>query len=104
MLRRKPYEGVTDLADFEDVMYKIEGEDLYLIATSEHSMAAMFMDEVLNADDLPIKLVGVSPCFRREIGTHGRYTKGLFRVHQFNKVEQFIFSLPDESWGLHEEL
>ncbi len=104
MIRRKPYEGVTDLADFEEVMYKIEGEDLYLIATSEHPMAAMFMDEVINADDLPIKLVGVSPCFRREIGTHGRYTKGLFRVHQFNKVEQFIFSLPDESWDLHEEL
>jgi len=104
MIRRKPYEGVTDLADFEDVMYKIEGEDLYLIATSEHAMAAMFMDEVLNAGDLPIKLVGVSPCFRKEVGTHGKYTKGLFRVHRFNKVEQFIFSLPEQSWELHEEL
>ena len=104
MIRRKPYEGVTDLKDFEDVMYKVEGEDLYLIATSEHSMASMFMDEVLNADDLPIKLVGVSPCFRREVGTHGKYTKGLFRMHQFNKVEQFIFSLPEQSWELHEEL
>ena len=104
MIRRRPYEGVTDLADFEEVMYKIEGEDLYLIATSEHSMAAMFMDEVLNADALPMKFVGVSPCFRREVGTHGKYTKGLFRVHQFNKVEQFIFSLPEQSWELHEEL
>jgi seryl-tRNA synthetase len=104
MIRRKPYEGVTDLADFEQVMYKVEGEDLYLIATSEHAMGAMLMDEVLNADDLPIKLVGVSPCFRREIGAHGKYTKGLFRVHQFNKVEQFIFSLPEQSWALHEEL
>jgi seryl-tRNA synthetase len=104
MIRRKPYEGVTDLKDFEDVMYKVEGEDLYLIATSEHSMASMFMDEVLNADDLPVKLVGVSPCFRREVGTHGKYTKGLFRTHRFNKVEQFIFSLPEQSWGLHEEL
>jgi len=104
MIRRKPYEGVTDLADFEQVMYKIEGEDLYLIATSEHSMAAMFMDAVLDADALPIKVVGVSPCFRREIGTHGKYTKGLFRVHQFNKVEQFIFSIPEQSWELHEEL
>ncbi len=104
MIRRKPYEGVTDLADFEDVMYKVEGEDLYLIATSEHAMAAMFMDEVLLAKDLPIKLVGVSPCFRREVGTHGKYTKGLFRVHHFNKVEQFIFSLPEQSWELHEEL
>jgi len=104
MIRRKPYEGVTDLADFEEVMYRIEGEDLYLIATSEHAMAAMFMDEVLNADALPVKLVGVSPCFRREVGAHGKYTKGLFRVHQFNKVEQFVFSLPEQSWELHEEL
>ena len=104
MIRREPYEGVTDLADFESVMYKIEGEDLYLIATSEHAMGAMFKDEVFNADDLPVKLCGVSPCFRKEIGAHGKYTKGLFRVHQFNKVEQFVFSLPEQSWELHEEL
>ena len=104
MIKRRPYEGVTSLEDFENVLYKIEGEDLYLIATSEHSMAAMFMDEVLSAEDLPIKLVGVSPCFRKEVGTHGKYTKGLFRMHQFNKVEQFIFSLPEDSWTFHEEL
>ena len=104
MMKRKPYEGVTDLADFENVMYKVEGEDLYLIATSEHPMAAMFMNEVLNKTDLPIKLVGVSPCFRKEVGAHGKYTKGLFRMHQFNKVEQFIFCLPEDSWRLHEEL
>jgi seryl-tRNA synthetase len=102
MLKRKPYEGVTDLDDFESVMYKIQDEDVYLIATSEHVMAAMFMDEVLDLSQLPVKLCGVSPCFRREIGTHGRYTKGLFRVHQFNKVEQFIFSTPEQSWELHE--
>jgi len=104
MLRREPYEGVTDLSDFEKVMYKIEGEDLYLIATSEHPLASMFMNETLNRDELPIKLVGVSPCFRREVGAHGKYTKGLFRMHQFNKVEQFIFCLPEQSWELHEEL
>ncbi|KYH42270.1 MAG: seryl-tRNA synthetase [Candidatus Bathyarchaeota archaeon B26-1] len=104
MLRRKPYEGVTDLADFETVMYKIEGEDLYLIATSEHPIAAMFMDETLDMNDLPIKVVGVSTNFRKEVGTHGKYTKGLFRMHQFNKVEQFIFCLPEQSWELHEEL
>ncbi len=104
MIRRKPYEGVTDLADFESVMYKIEGEDLYLIATSEHAMGSMLMDEVINAEDLPLKFCGVSPCFRKEIGTHGRYTKGLFRVHQFNKIEQFVFSLPEQSWEIHEEL
>ena len=104
MIRRKPYEGVTDLSDFELVTYKIEGEDWYLIATAEHPMAAMFIDEVLDKKDLPIKFVGVSPCFRKEIGTHGKYTKGLFRMHQFNKVEQFIFCLPEESWQFHEEL
>jgi len=104
MIRREAYEGVTDLADFENVMYKLDGEDLYLIATSEHAMGAMLMGETLNADALPIRLCGVSPCFRKEIGAHGKYTKGLFRVHQFNKVEQFIFCLPEQSWGLHEEL
>ena len=104
MVRREPYEGVTDLSDFELVTYKVENEDLYLIATSEHPMAAMFMNEILNKQDLPIKLVGVSPCFRKEIGTHGKYAKGLFRMHQFNKVEQFIFCLPEQSWKFHEEL
>lgn len=104
LLKRKPYEGVVDLDDFENVMYKVENEDLYLIATAEHSMAAMFMNEVLDKKDLPIKLVGVSPCFRKEIGSHGKYTKGLFRMHQFNKVEQFIFCLPDQSWKLFEEM
>lgn len=104
MLRRRPYEGVTDLADFENVMYKVENEDLYMIATAEHPLAAMCMDEVLLKDDLPIKLIGVSPCFRKEVGAHGKYTKGLFRMHQFNKVEQFVFCVPGESWAFHEEL
>ncbi len=104
MLRRKAYEGVTDLGDFESVMYKIDGEDLFLIATSEHPMAAMYMNEVLDKSELPLKFCGLSPCFRREIGSHGKYTKGLFRVHNFNKVEQFIFCHPDESWKYHEEL
>lgn len=104
MIRRAAYEGVTDLADFESVMYKIEGEDLYLIATSEHSVGSMLMNETVLDEHLPIKLCGISPCFRREIGQHGRYTKGIFRVHQFHKIEQFIFSRPENSWGLHEEL
>ena len=104
MMRREPYEGVTDLADFEDVMYKIEGEDLYLIATSEHPMVAMHMNDIFEPLDLPIKLAGVSTCFRKEAGSHGKDTKGIFRVHQFNKVEQFVFSHPEESWKIHEEL
>jgi seryl-tRNA synthetase len=104
MLQRKPYEGVVDIKDFENVMYKVENEDLYLIATSEHPMAAMYMDEVINQNDLPLKLAGVSPCFRKEVGAHGKYTRGLFRMHHFNKVEQFVFSMPNESWRIHEEL
>jgi seryl-tRNA synthetase len=104
MMRREPYTGVTDLGDFENVMYKIENEDLYLIATSEHPMAAMYMDEIIDEDTLPLKFVGISPCFRREIGAHGVDTKGLYRMHQFNKVEQFIFCTPESSWQLHEEL
>ncbi len=104
MMRRKPYEGVVDLADFETVMYKIEDEDLYLIATSEHPIAAMFMNETLDKDILPLKFVGISTNFRKEVGTHGKYTKGFFRMHQFNKIEQFVFCLPGQSWEIHEEL
>jgi seryl-tRNA synthetase len=104
MMHRKPYLGVTDLEFFGDQLYKIENDDLYLIATSEHPMAASFMDEVILQKDLPVKYVGVSPCFRKEVGAHGKYTKGLFRVHQFNKIEQFIFCLPENSWKFHEEL
>ncbi len=104
MMRREPYEGVTDLSDFENVMYKIEGEDLYLIATAEHPIAAMYMDEIFEPNDLPIRFAGVSTCFRKEAGSHGKDTKGIFRVHQFNKVEQFVFSHPDDSWKIHEEL
>lgn len=103
-MRRKPYEGVTDLADFENVMYKTEGEDLYLIATSEHPMAAMHMDEVLAEESLPLKYAGLSYCFRKEAGAHGKDTKGIFRVHQFSKIEQFVFCKPDDSWEIHEEL
>ncbi len=104
MMRRKAYEGVTALADFEDVIYKVEKEDLYLIATSEHPLAAMHMNEVIAEKELPLLYAGVSPCFRKEAGAHGKDTKGIFRVHQFNKVEQFVYCLPEESWEWHERL
>lgn len=104
MMRRRPYEGVTALSDFEEMLYKVQGEDLYLIATSEHPIAAMFMDEVLNAQDLPLKYVGISANFRKEAGAHGKDTRGIFRTHQFNKVEQFILCKPEDSWEMHEEL
>jgi seryl-tRNA synthetase len=104
LLRREPYEAVTDLADFENVMYKVEGDDLYLIATSEHPLAALYQGEILDEAKVPIRLAGLSTNFRREIGGHGVDQKGLFRVHQFTKVEQFIFCRPEESPALHEEL
>jgi seryl-tRNA synthetase len=104
MMRRKPYEGVVDLEDFEDVMYKIEGEDLYLIATSEHPLIGQYAGETLPEELLPLKLAGISTNFRKEAGSHGKDTKGIFRVHQFNKIEQIIFCRPEDSWKLHEEL
>lgn len=104
MINRGSYEGVTDLEDFEKVMYKIDGSDAYLIATSEHPIGAMYQDEIFEEKALPLRLAGISPCFRREIGAHGLDTKGLFRVHQFHKVEQFVFCRPDDSWAIHEEL
>jgi len=104
MLRRKAYMGATDLEFFEEQLYKVEGEEFYMIATAEHPLAAYYMNEVIEKKDLPIKLVGFSTNFRKEVGAHGKYTRGLFRMHQFNKVEQFIFCLPEDSWNLHEEL
>ncbi len=109
MMLRKPYEGVTDIAAFENVMYRIdEGkkdeESSYLIATSEHPIAAMLMNETLDEKQLPLKFCGISSCFRREIGSHGIDTRGLFRVHQFSKVEMFVFCKPEDSWKLHDEL
>ena len=104
LMNREAYEGVTSLSDFEHVLYKIEDENLYLIATSEHPMAAMYMKEVLLAQHLPMKLAGISTCFRKEAGAHGKDTRGIFRTHQFNKIEQFIFCRPEDSWQLHEEL
>jgi seryl-tRNA synthetase len=104
MINRAAYEGVTSLGDFVDVLYKIEGEDLFMIATSEHPMAAMYMGEVIKEPDMPLKLAGLSTCFRKEAGAHGKDTRGIFRTHQFNKIEQFIFCKPEDSVRMHEEL
>jgi len=104
MMNRDAYEGVTDLADFETVMYGIEPDNYYLIATSEHPLTAMRMDEIIEPSELPIRLVGVSACFRREVGAHGLSDRGIWRVHQFTKVEQIVICHPDDSWGHHEEL
>jgi len=104
MINRSSMEGAIIANDFEDVIYKIEGNDLYLIGTSEHAVASMHSDEILEGKSLPMKYAGVSPCFRKEAGAHGRDQKGIFRVHQFEKVEQFIFSRPEESWKEHEQM
>lgn len=115
MLRREAVEGAVDLADFESVIYKVQGggatedgkgrePDLYLIATSEHPIAAMHMGEILDAAQLPLKYAGVSPCFRKEAGAHGKDTKGIFRVHQFSKVEQFVYCKAADSWRVHDDL
>jgi seryl-tRNA synthetase len=87
---------------FEDVLYKVEDEDLYLTATSEHTLASYHLDEILEKEDLPLRYAGFSACFRKEAGAHGKDTKGVFRTHQFNKVEQFVFSTPQQSWDEHE--
>ena len=104
MIRRSAIEGSVILEDFEQVIYNINGEDLYMIGTSEHALASMHMDEILNGKQLPIKYGAISPCFRKEAGAHGKDMKGIFRVHQFEKVEQFIYSRPEDSWKEHERM
>lgn len=104
MMNRQAYEGVTDLGDFETVMYGVEPDKYYMIATSEHPLTSMYMGETIPEEQLPLKVVGVSPCFRREVGSHGQSDLGIWRVHQFTKVEQIVIAKPEDSWELHEEL
>ena len=94
----------AELADFEETLYKIEGEDLFMIATSEQTLAALHRGEIIDERTLPRKYCGLSTCFRKEAGSHGRDTLGIFRVHQFEKIEQFIFCDADSSKDLHKEL
>ena len=104
LINRSAMEGAIIAQDFEEVIYKIEGEDLYLIGTSEHAVASMHSDEIINGKKLPLRYAGVSTCFRKEAGAHGRDQKGIFRVHQFEKVEQFVFTRPEDSWHEHERM
>ncbi len=104
MINHQSMEGAVITEDFEEVIYKIEDEDLYMIGTSEHAMAAMHSDEIIEGKDLPLRYAGVSPCFRKEAGAHGRDQKGIFRVHQFDKIEQFVFTRPEDSWKEHERM
>ena len=104
MINRKSMEGAVILDDFEDVIYKVEDQDLYLIGTSEHAMVSMYSDEILDGNSLPARYAAISPCFRKEAGAHGKDQKGIFRVHQFEKIEQFVFSKPEDSWKAHENM
>ena len=104
LINRAAMEGAIIAQDFEEVIYKIEGEDLYLIGTSEHAVASMHSDEIIDGKKLPLRYAGVSTCFRKEAGAHGRDQKGIFRVHQFEKVEQFVFTRPEDSWQEHERM
>jgi seryl-tRNA synthetase len=97
-------EAAAELDDFEEQLYGVEDEDLYLIATSEQTLASYHYDEILEPADLPLKYAGVSTCFRREAGSHGKDTKGVFRVHEFEKVEQYVFCEPEDSWDIFGEL
>lgn len=98
LVREQAMYGTGFLPAEEHEYYRVERDDLYLVGTSEVALAGMHADEVLASDDLPVRYAGFSPCFRREAGTYGKDTKGLIRVHQFDKVEQFSFTRPEDSW------
>ena len=104
MMNREAYEGVVDLNDFEEVMYKVEEHDLYLIATSEHPLTSRFKNEILEIKDEPLRYAGISTNFRKEVGAHGLSDRGIWRVHQFAKVEQVVICKPEDSEELHQEL
>lgn len=104
LIREEVMEGAGFLPAGKDDIYKIEGESLYLVGTSEQALAGIHMDEIIDKKDLPLRYSGFSPCFRTEAGSHGRDTKGIFRVHQFDKIEMFVFSKPEDSYKEHELL
>jgi len=103
-IKHEIIKAAAELADFEDTLYKIQDEDLFMIATSEQTLAAYHYNEIIDPERLPIKYIGISSCFRREAGSHGKDTLGIFRIHQFEKVEQYVFCNPEDSWKFHEEL
>jgi len=104
--------NTAQLEQFDEELYKVgndvkesdEDEDKYLIATSEQPISGFHKDEWLEPKDLPLRYAGISPCFRKEAGAHGKDVRGIFRVHQFEKVEQFVITTPEKSWEMHEEM
>jgi len=104
MIRKKVVEGVMSFTEMENMMYKIEGEDLYLIGTSEHSMIGKFIGKTLAGKELPVTLTSYSPCFRKEIGAHGIEEKGFYRLHQFEKQEMIVICEPEDSYKWYEKM
>ena len=104
MIHGNVVEGVMSFPEMDAMMYKIEGEDLYLIGTSEHSMIGRFIDQILPADQLPLTLTSYSPCFRKEVGAHGIEERGLYRVHQFEKQEMIVVCKPEDSMLWYDKL
>ena len=104
MIHGNVVEGVMSQNDMDAMMYKIEGEDLYLIGTSEHSMIGKFIDTILTEDELPQTLTSYSPCFRKEVGAHGIEERGVYRIHQFEKQEMIVVCRPEESMDWYEKL
>ena len=109
-MKREIMGETAELADFDEMLYKVEGSgengegDYYLIATAEQPISTMYRGEWLERSQLPLKYGGISPCFRKEAGAHGKDTWGIFRIHQFEKVEQFVICAPEDSWKYHEEM
>lgn len=104
MIRSDVVTGVMSFSEMENMMYKIEGEDLYLIGTSEHSMIGKFIDTIIDEDELPQKLTSYSPCFRKEVGAHGIEERGVYRIHQFEKQEMIIVCKPEDSMNYYNEM
>ena len=104
MIRSDVVTGVMSFAEMDAMMYKIEGEDLYLIGTSEHSMIGRFKDQIIKEDMLPITMTSYSPCFRKEVGAHGIEERGIYRVHQFEKQEMIVICEPEESMDWYEKM
>ena len=104
MIRSDVVTGVMSFAEMNAMMYKIEGEDLYLIGTSEHSMIGKFKDQIINEESLPITMTSYSPCFRKEVGAHGIEERGIYRVHQFEKQEMVVLCKPEESMEWYEKM
>ena len=104
MIRSDVVTGVMSFEEMDAMMYKIEGEDLYLIGTSEHSMIGRFKDQIIKKEELPITMTSYSPCFRKEIGSHGLEERGLYRVHQFEKQEMIVLCEPEESMDWYNKM